>query len=484
VSPAKASFPGTENYLVSIVEGSDQQGQTIPRSSLPKRTAGNAGSPGEFLRVCRAAWLASAFAVVMAVFVSFELPWYFSLHGWLMPGDISWMTRSAQWVDYGAMGSVYAANHWYLTLPGYLLLLAPVVQVGDMLHLANNYPFPIPHPTMWLLTGPFTALCCATVIPATDRLAAALCVPKLRREMLAVGVAVLVAVPTTIFSGHGEDMLALAGVELATVAAIGGRWSRVGWILAFAVVFQEWALLAVPVLVAASPQGQKIKTAWHALVPGASLGVLLLALDWKNAYFDLIVQPAVFKGQKLVWWQWAKVVTIPGTSVLGVTGSTFRTFAVAVAVAAGVVVWRNPTPARIATAVAFALFARGFFEVELWPYYLAPAAVMIAVLAGRAPVKRAAVAAAAAFGAYAVSNSAYVGVSTNPWLATAVLAACAAMAFSALAAPRALRAEAQRLSDRPSLKLAEYFKHLKSRYTAHDFDPGRPVEDEGQVAFD
>jgi hypothetical protein len=460
---------------------------------------GGSGSVGDFLGVRRAAWLATALAVVISIFVSFKLPWYFDLHGWLMPGDISWMTRSAQWVDSGAMGSVYAANHWYLTLPGYLFLLAPVVQVGDMLHLANNYPFPIPHPTMWLLTGPFTALCCAAVIPATDRLAAALSVPKLRRDILAVAVAVLVAVPTTIFSGHGEDMLALAGVELATVAAVGGHWSRVGWILALAVLFQEWALLAVPVLVAASPQGQKIKTAWHALLPGASLGMLLLALDWKNAYFDLIVQPAVFKGQKLVWWQWAKVVAIPGTSVFGVTGSTFRTCAVAVAVVAGIVVWKNPTPTRIAAAVAVALFARGFFEVELWPYYLAPAAVMIVLLAGRAPAKRAAVAAAAAFGAYAVSNSAYVGVSTNPWLATAVLAACAAMAYGALAAPGALRPEALRaavlrlgalllaalrLSDRPSLNFVESFKHLKSRYSAHDFESDRPVEDEGQVAFD
>ena len=398
-----------------------------------------AAAPLTRTRVCLTAWLATALAIVLAIFVSFSLPWYAGVDHWLMPGDVTWMTQSAQWAGSGALGTIYQATPWYLTLPGYLFLLTPLVELGRVLGLVNNYPVPIPHPSMWLLTGPFTAVACASVIPATDRLAATLAISPARRKTLALAIALLIAVPTAIFSGHGEDMLALAGVEIAAVAAIKGHWGQVGWIIGCAVLLQEWSILAIPVLVLASPRGERIRVGLRSLGPGAAIGSLLLALDWKHAYFDLVVQPAVFKGQQLIWWQWSKTVSIPGTTAAGVTGSTFRTAAVIVAVAAAIVLTRRYSPARIVAALAIAFFARGFFEVELWPYYLAPAAVMIGLLASRVPRKRLATAFAGALGMYAVSSFAYEGVSTNAALATAVIAVCGILSFAAVSPPSALR---------------------------------------------
>ena len=428
-------------------------------------------------RVCPTAWLATALAIVLAIFVSFGLPWYTGVDHWLMPGDITWMTQSAQWAASGALGTIYQATPWYLTLPGYLFLLGPLVELGRALGLVNNYPFPIPHPSMWLLTGPFTAVACASVVPATDRLAAELGISQPRRKALALAIAVLIAVPTAIFSGHGEDMLALAGVELAAVAAIKGHWGRVGWIIGCAVLFQEWAILAIPVLVLASPRGERARLSIRAVGPGAALGALLLALDWKHAYFDLIVQPAVFKGQQLIWWQWSNTVSVPGTTAVGVTGSTFRTAAVITAVAAAIVLTRRCTPARIVAALAIAFFARGFFEVELWPYYLAPAAIMIGLLAARVPRKRVATAFAGALGMYSVSSFAYEGVSTNSALATAVVAACGVLAFAAVTPPSALR----ELSNSVRSAIAHKGRQLLVDYDRIDpathFHPVGAVED-------
>lgn len=337
------------------------------------------------------AWARWRFAASTAVagiaacwFVSFVLPGLLGYHQWLVPGD-AWTTiGAAQWASAGAVGSVYSQSPWYDVLPGFITLIAPLVSVGDHLGLVMGFPHPLAYPSMWKLLGPAFFVCGGTCTLAVDYLAESLGVTVRRRRALAVTVGALIVVPTAGYpAGHPEDLVALALVCLSLALAGRGRLYGAAIVLSLAVMTQTWAGLLVPALVAYSPAGRGIGTAARAtLLPGL-VAALLLCLDFQHAGTNLLGQAlAAGKGQRLPWWYLARHASVHvGNRVIpAVAGSTTRWLAVVVACAAAVVVRRRPSPAALVAAAGVALWARGVFEAEYWPYYLAPATALMLVL--------------------------------------------------------------------------------------------------------
>ncbi len=90
---------------------------------------------------------------------------------WVVPGDIWSAYRSAHFIGWGSLGSVYAAGTNFVTFPGILLLFAPLALLTGGLGLAENFPFAVPHPTAWLLLGPYEILIGCAALFACDALA-------------------------------------------------------------------------------------------------------------------------------------------------------------------------------------------------------------------------------------------------------------------------------------------------------------------------
>lgn len=337
------------------------------------------------------AWARWRFAASTAVagvaacwFVSFVLPGLLGYHQWLVPGD-AWTTiGAAQWASAGAVGSVYSQSPWYDVLPGFITLIAPLVSVGNHLGLVMGFPHPLAYPSMWKLLGPAFFVCGGTCTLAVDYLAESLGVTVHRRRALAVTVGALIVVPTAGYpAGHPEDLVALALVCLSLALAVRGRLHGAAIMLSLAVMTQTWAGLLVPVLVAYSPAGRRIATAARAtLLPGL-VAALLLCLDFRHAGTNLLGQAlAAGKGQRLPWWYLGRHAEVHiGSQVIpAVEGSSTRWLAIVVACAAAGFVLRRPAPAALVAAACVALWARGVFEAEYWPYYLAPAATLMLLL--------------------------------------------------------------------------------------------------------
>lgn len=328
-----------------------------------------------------AAAVASA-SVVACFFATFWLPSLLGLHQWLPMGDAPTTVQSAQFVANGGLPWVYQANAGFLPLPGFLLLLAPAVAIGNHFGLLNDLPYQIPHPTMWVAVTPVFFLTGASAVLGVDYLADSLAMRISRRRVVAAAVAFVVVVPTCCWTGHSEDLLCL-GLSAASLGLVlRHRHGPAALSLTLAILMQPWALLLIPILVVTAPWGRRLRTLVQiCALPGVT-AVVLLAMDFKDAYRSLVIQPMPSShGQRLPWWSLThqtKIMTDAGAMVVRV-GSLPRTVAVLVAVLAAIALRRHPSPQRIVAVAAVALVSRGLFETQLWPYYLAPGAVLLLV---------------------------------------------------------------------------------------------------------
>lgn len=376
------------------------------------------------------AWTGWRFAVgtagatfLVCIFASFVLPPLIGYRQWVFGGDTWWTVKGAQWVSHGAIGTVYNGDPMYLPLPGMLILLAPFTALGDRLGLATNYPFHLAHPSMWLIVGPVFFLFGSLALLGIDYLADTLSLPTGRRRLLLAAIGVTVVPATCVWAGHPEDLLAL-GLSCSSLALL-FRQRHIGAALALsvAVMMQPWAALLVPVLVAAVPSGWRVRVLiWSMALPVSCAG-LLYALAPADTWRALAMQPMLGRGQHLPWWGLTRPMVIPvdGNTIPARVGSISRSASVVVAVLAGVWSARRPDPRTVMAAASVALLSRGFFETQFWPWYVAPAAVMMALGAAGAPRRRWAVGALAAFGVYGFAAASYDGGAMNPWLALALL---------------------------------------------------------------
>jgi hypothetical protein len=275
-------------------------------------------------------------------------------------GDLWVAPAAARYVASGALGFVYESSPYLTALPLYPILLAPLVAVGQALGLSEP---PAPTPTMWFLLAPFTV---GLAVPLLHQ------VRGLVRDAEAGGgalsaqvwTAVLVAAPVLVVFGHGEDALALLGVLAAVRLAARERWAEAGLLLGLAVASKQWAVLALPALLARCGPRERGRLAAAGLALPAALALFVLAVDWAHASRALLHPPNYPGYGHAALWVHAGAATV--------VTAPFRLGALALAVALAGRSRGGASPSRLLAVLGVALLARCAFEPVVHVYYLGP----------------------------------------------------------------------------------------------------------------
>ncbi|MGH9062696.1 MAG: hypothetical protein ACRD0L_01730 [Acidimicrobiales bacterium] len=307
---------------------------------------------------------------------------------WATPGDLWATVRDAHYVGWGYFGGIYGAGTALVTFPGYFVLLAPVVMLTGALGLTEGFPFYPPHPTAWLVIGPFTMLTNGVALFALDKLAGRLGVGRRGRWVLSAG-AMVALWPSTALWGHPEDVLALALGVYALVAVIDRRWRACGWLFGAALACQPLTILIFPVAMAVAFR----ERGWRSLAPlvgrAAALPAFLLAVvltaDFHDAWRALTRQPNFPK----LDWPTPWMALSPHLGHDTVAAGPGRMIAVVAAI--GIGVWlatRRRDPLTLVWAAGLAMAGRCVFESVMVPYYVAPAVVLLLVASWHQPLWR------------------------------------------------------------------------------------------------
>ena len=136
--------------------------------------------------------------------------------------------------------------------------------------MTESFPFAVPHPTAWLLLGPYEILIGCSALFAFEALAAHLEISPQRRVMLCVAEGVVLW-PTLVLWGHPEDALALALGVYGLVLALDGKWTGAGWLFGAAVATQPLVILMLPVLLAMAGRQRALALLVRSVLPAAAL---------------------------------------------------------------------------------------------------------------------------------------------------------------------------------------------------------------------
>ena len=389
-----------------------------PETTLPATSGSGAASDDSldrrtpFMRR-RAVPLALAAAMLVSgmLFEFFWVPVVYHHQQWFAQADIWGMLRAAHFVGWGYLGGVYTAGNGVLAFPGMPILLAPVAMLSGRLGLSESVnPVMLAHPTAIFLLLPVELILASTVLFAADALAEELGTSKGRRAGLCVLLTVLVW-PMVALWGHAEDALVMTFALFAMRAMLRRRWVRTGWLLGFAVVLQPLIALTIPLFLAASPAGQRIRFAWRC----AAISVVTTAVAFlgnpTETYRALVTQPGEPSLNHPTPWvalaprvpdplSQAHQGTLPtlGHHIGGfhtvrwstrpvtiVSSGPGRLIDVILALLLAAYVWRRPqAPERLLWLAGVVLASRCFFEAVMTPYYLTPPLILLLVLATRA----------------------------------------------------------------------------------------------------
>lgn len=303
-------------------------------------------------------------------------------HGWywVIPGDIWLEVRDAHYVGWGGLSFVYSAHTALVTLPGFSVVMWPVVTLCSALGLSESSPFlQLTKPEAWLLIGPFTFATVGVALFSLNALARRLAVPKRFRYFLMLAESVGLW-STVVIWGHPEDVVALGFATYALVFLLDRRWTGAGWLLGIAVAMQLYVIALVPIVIALVGWRKAAALLTRsAVVPGFFL-VAVLVPNFHQSISALLNQPNYPTANFPTPW----VLLAPRISKYAVAAGPgrFIGFAVAVALALPAYRWRG-NPVAIVWLAAAVLGARCLFESVMDPYYVMPA-VALALVAGAA----------------------------------------------------------------------------------------------------
>ncbi len=308
---------------------------------------------------------------------------------WRTPVDIWATLRGAHLVAWGDLGGVYGGGTSLVSFPGSVLLLVPVALVSSALGMSESFPLTLPHPSAWLVLGPYAAAAASLAIFGADAVARRLGVGPGRRSALAAAGAVALF-PVYAVWGHPEDAVAVGLLLYAVLAALDGRHARAGWLAGAAVAVQPLVLLGLPVLVALTSWRRWPGLAARAALPAAVLVAVCLAGDAHATIRALLEQPNFPRIDRVTPWT-ALAPRLGGAGqALAVAAGPGRLVALAGAIGVGAVLRmrlarRRRVPAaacpdagvqrgRAAVlALAVALSLRCLTESVMDPFYLWPA---------------------------------------------------------------------------------------------------------------
>ncbi len=352
---------------------------------------------------------------MVATGMAFALWWLPVTRGvdrWFTPGDLWGIFRAAHYVAWGDLAGVYAKGNGVVAFPGVPILLAPVAAVSGWLHLTESMlPFVLPRPTSYLLLGPVEILLATVPVFGADALADRLGAGVRRRAVLCVAVGVLAWSASALW-GHAEDALVVGIGLYALRAVVDGRWVRAGWLIGFAVACQPLILLALPILVAASPSGGRLGFALRSVALSSFLVTVSFLGDAADSLRALVDQPTPpvlnhatpwarlsphsveHVGAEIVPPGWPLVggtgpLAHPHATMVFVSGGAARAAYVVAAVVVGLIVWRRPLPVRtLVWLVGVVLAARCAFEAVMTPYYLVPPLIVLLAVGARTSAAR------------------------------------------------------------------------------------------------
>ncbi len=355
---------------------------------------------------------------------------------WPMSGDVWGIWRAAHYIGWGDIGGVYGGTTGVISLPGLPVLLAPFAMLAGALHLSESFgPYSLPHPTAGLLLEPLELVVGGTVLVAAGSAGRQVTSTIVRRAskvrpglraFAVLGAVAVIAWPVAAVWGHAEDLAATACLLGCVVLVDRDHWKGGAWLLGAGICFQPLVVAAVPVLLAATPAGRRIRSFVRYALPGGALGALALASNWSGAYQSLVKQPETPAFNHATPWL-AVVPRLYGSSALrpmsvryaadvsghfsivrstlarvpslAVSGGDIRSIGLLGAVGLGVYAWRRrPDLLGVLWLVGAALALRCYFEPVMTPYYLAPPLVVALIAAGFAGWRRFGLAVVLAFG--------------------------------------------------------------------------------------
>jgi hypothetical protein len=263
----------------------------------------------------------------------------------------------------GALPYLYEGSPNWVAGPLLPIVLAPVAAIGSLFGLSQSVPYLIRYPTIWLVYGPYGMGLLVVPLIAMRRLAVQIGVrTSLLRLQLAT--TILILIPTGMMWMHLEDVLALACMLFAARETLRGRDTRAALMIGLAIGFKQWALLGLPIVVAAAPEGRRLRTlAAGVAVPAGAFGLPLL-LDWHWAAPAILSAKAFPITGHAALWEGGAVSTV---------GTPFRSLSVLSAIAVG---WRlrgRVDPRTLMAGFASVLVIRLAFEPVLFGYYPCPA---------------------------------------------------------------------------------------------------------------
>lgn len=336
------------------------------------------------------AWLVAVIGLVILTGMAYSLWWPAVVrhhpYYWLVPGDIWGTIRAAHWVDWGGLSFIYSSNTALVTLPGFHILLAPVVALSSHLNLSEVAPgIPgTPKPTEWFLVGPLLLACAALPVFAGDALARSLGTSTWARRALALGIGAAVW-PTLVMWGHGEDVLALGFAVYAVVALLNRRLGACGWLLGAALAMQLYIVALIPLFIAVVGRRKSAALLARAAILPGSLLVAVLIPNFRASMHALADQPNFPTVDHATPW----LLLAPKLGHHAVAAGPGRIIGLLLCVAVGVLGVRHRSDARgIVWLGAVALGLRCLFESVMDPYYVMPVIVLALVVASDLPLIR------------------------------------------------------------------------------------------------
>ncbi|HEX3981585.1 MAG TPA: hypothetical protein VHW93_10180, partial [Acidimicrobiales bacterium] len=277
----------------------------------------------------------------------------------------------------GGYGHLYVLDRSLETPPALQVLTAPIARAAFGLHFP--YPSAVLYPSAFWVAGPLFLSTMVLPICAADRWLSGMGVSDLRRRLLVLGV-MGIALPPIALSGHPEGLIALGAMLYGIIAAFENRTWATGWWLGFALAFQPFAFLGVPIAF-----------------------IFLKRRAWLTALVPMILVPLAFLAVPLATEPASTVRQLLHQQVYDVFGyisptwnfspgvaAYVRAGVALVAIPAAVILARFVPPSRRQGAAVVVwtlalLFSFRVFEPELFPYFMAPTLALFPIGASRLP---------------------------------------------------------------------------------------------------
>ena len=265
----------------------------VPDADRSGRTAGRDAKQCETKRT--PLWLVSATLLSVVAGMAYSLWWPILVRHnrtyWLTPGDIWSAVRIAHFVQWGDLSYVYLFHSTLLSLPGFNVLLAPVVALSNVLGLSEQTPTGFAYmPHAWLLVGPVCLAVTGVGLFACDSLARRLGVRLLIRRIL-TGAELIALWSTIAIWGHPEDVMALGLALFAMLALSKDRRTLAGWLLGAAIAMQLYVVLIVPIFLGVTGLRKALPILARASVIPGFLLIAVLVPDFHDALWVLTKQP-------------------------------------------------------------------------------------------------------------------------------------------------------------------------------------------------